>query len=121
MVGPFLRDVDAKHQFASSWVNDVSNAPYLAAAQALSARDEDPQLQLLQPKQRAACLILERIEESLAKANDQTRTSLAVLLTLCYSSLVAGSSSPGSPSTPALAKRMATRLRAWLRLRARSP
>jgi len=109
-----------QHQFASAWVNDISNAPYLAAAQALSARDEDPQLQLLQPKQRAACLILERIEESLAKANDQTQTSLAVLFTLCYSSLVAGSSSLGSPYTPALAKRMATRLRAH-RLRARSP
>lgn len=110
VVGPFLRDVDAQHQFAASWVNNVSNAPYLAAAQALATRDDDPQLQLLQPKQRTACLILERIEESLAKVNDQTRTSLAVLLTISYGSLVAGSSSSDSPFTPAFEEDIATRL-----------
>lgn len=112
ILGPSLRDVDVQHQFASSWVNDVSNAPYLAAAQALAARDDDAQLQLLQPKQRAACLILERIEESLAKTNDQTRTSVAALLTLSYGSLVAGSLSPGSPYTPAFTEDIATRLSA---------
>ena len=51
-VAPFLRRMKA---FCVAWENEANNAPYLAAAQALAALDGDPQLQLLQPMQRATC------------------------------------------------------------------
>lgn len=79
VVAPFLPRM--KH-FCVAWDQETNNAPYRAAAQAFAARDGDPQLELLQPMQRAACLILERIEKSLARANDQARASLVMFLRL---------------------------------------
>lgn len=67
-----------------------------------------PQLQLLQPMQRAACLILERIEESLARANDQARAPL-VLLSGSYMDRIQHTWN-GSPFSPAFARDIATRL-----------
>lgn len=79
---------DPEQYFSDSWIDDASNAPYQAAAQALAARDDDVQLHLLRPKQRAVCLILQRMEESLARASDQARASLAVVAKANYQSLV---------------------------------
>ena len=113
-VEPYLEKGGLQHWLSSSWIDDDNNAPYLATVQALAVRGGDNQLELLQLKQRAACLILERMEESLSKANDQARASLAVVLER-YSYLIGLSSMLSkklhSPFTPAFANDIAARLR----------
>ena len=73
---------DPEQYFSDSWIDDASNTPYQAAAQALAARDDDVQLQLLRPKQRAAYLILQRMEESLANLARRSRRLSQMKLTL---------------------------------------
>lgn len=107
---PYLEKGDLQQLLSSTWIDDDSNAPYLAAAKAVAARGGDNQLALLRPKQRAACLILERMDESVARASNQSRASLAVLLKASHCSLVKHSLQSRPPFTPSFWKDIVTRL-----------
>ena len=98
--------------FSRNWLGNPRSNVYTAAADAVKAAHSttQPELQQLSPNQLAFLPVLERMEISLSKANDQTKAALGYLFGNHYSHMAFYGGYQPAPFTPETVEAMTKRL-----------